>query len=585
MEETHRDPCTDWPAGGDGLWANSTTQGGTPRPAGERRRGPEQGRNLALSSPADLPFCRRTLSLPWTCANGDLTVATADPGAPNLARLRARYGPHVKLRWIARPLLRAALQARFAETLLDAAVNDLAVRHPELSARHGLTRWQAIILTLTPLAIALALHMFPADAGLVLAAMLGLGFVSNALFRLVLVWMGAARTDPAGPAQGAAESLPDYAILVPLYREAEVVADLVAAICALDYPPSRLEVMLVVEADDSGTLAALSTQPLDDRFTIVVVPPGIPRTKPKAANYALGLVSSEFTVIYDAEDRPEPDQLRKAVAAFREAPRDVACLQARLNFYNARECFLTRMFALDYSLWFDFLLPGLDRLRIPMPLGGTSNHFRTDALRRIAGWDPFNVTEDADLGIRLARLGLRVATLDSTTFEEAPVGLGNWLRQRSRWMKGYMQTWLVHMRHPIRLIAHAGPAGFAGFQLFVGGTFLTALLNPVLWAVCLWSAAFGGVSGLSFLDAPFAHVSVLGLFAGNAFFTYLAMLGPYRRGWLELTPFGFAAPLYWLLISLAAYRGLWQLVVAPWHWDKTRHGCSRQALVMPETAS
>ena len=329
---------------------------------------------------------------------------------------------------------------------------------------------------------------------------------------------------------------------------------------------------------------ALADSPLDPPFVVLAVPPGLPRTKPKAANYALQLLSGEFMVIYDAEDRPEPDQLLKAVAAFRAAPESVACLQARLNFYNARETWLTRMFALDYALWFDFLLPGLESLRVPMPLGGTSNHFRTDALRAICGWDPYNVTEDADLGIRLARLGLRVATLDSTTYEEAPIAFGAWLRQRSRWMKGYMQTWLVHMRNPARLVTHAGIGGLLGLQLFVGGTFLTALLNPLLWAAFLVSTIFGDAPATNFLNVPFAHASALSLFAGNALFTYMAMLGPYRRRWLALTPHGLAAPFYWLLISLAAYRGLWQLVVRPWHWDKTEHGQTRQPLIFGEPA-
>jgi cellulose synthase/poly-beta-1,6-N-acetylglucosamine synthase-like glycosyltransferase len=254
-------------------------------------------------------------------------------------------------------------------------------------------------------------------------------------------------------------------------------------------------------------------------------------------------------------------------------PSEVACFQARLNFFNARECWITRMFALDYALWFDFLLPGLDRLRIPMPLGGTSNHFRISALRAIDGWDPFNVTEDADLGIRLARVGLKVRTLDSTTYEEATNAIGPWLRQRTRWLKGYMQTWLVHMRQPAQLWRDAGPGGFFGFQLFVGGTVVSALLNPVLWLVFVLSF---------YIDLPLpgfadpAHsISGLGLLMGNALFAYLAMLGPYRRGWLDLSPFALLVPVYWLLISLAAYRALWQLVRRPWHWEKTLHGCSR----------
>jgi len=231
------------------------------------------------------------------------------------------------------------------------------------------------------------------------------------------------------------------------------------------------------------------------------------------------------------------------------------------------------MFALDYGLWFDYLLPGLDRLQIPMPLGGTSNHFRTSALRAIHGWDPFNVTEDADIGIRLAQRGFRVKTLDSTTYEEATTRLGNWLRQRSRWMKGYAQTWLVHMRDPAALVRNAGWGGFLGFQLFVGGTVLSALLNPILWLTFMATILF--VPGSAAAHATMETMSVAGIVLGNALFAYLAMLGPYRRGWLELSPYGLLVPFYWLLISVAAYRGLWQLVRNPWHWEKTAHGLTR----------
>lgn len=232
---------------------------------------------------------------------------------------------------------------------------------------------------------------------------------------------------------------------------------------------------------------------------------------------------------------------------------------------------------LDYALWFDFLLPGLDRLGVPMPLGGTSNHFRTRCLREIHGWDPYNVTEDADLGIRLAQMGYRVATLDSTTFEEATNQLDNWLRQRSRWLKGYMQTWLVHMRDPRALIRNAGWKGFLGFQLFIGGTILTTLFNPVLWALS-FLLLMPGIPGTPDVFGFFMpHASFLSIIAGNALFTYLAMLGPYRRGWLALSPYGLAAPFYWLLISLAGYRGAWQLVTKPWHWEKTRHGTTKMS--------
>ena len=216
-----------------------------------------------------------------------------------------------------------------------------------------------------------------------------------------------------------------------------------------------------------------------------------------------------------------------------------------------------------------------------MPLGGTSNHFRTSVLRAIHGWDAFNVTEDADLGIRLARLGYRATTLDSTTFEEATNQLGNWVKQRSRWLKGYMQTWLVHMRDPVALFRHAGFRGAIAFQLFIGGTVASALINPLLWCVFIASHVWGvALFGPAF-GSTLAHASLLSLITGNTLFTYLAMLGPYRRGWLELTPYGLTAPFYWLLISIAAYRALWQLMTRPFHWEKTQHGTSRVVAASP----
>ena len=256
-------------------------------------------------------------------------------------------------------------------------------------------------------------------------------------------------------------------------------------------------------------------------------------------------------------------------------PKDVACLQCRLNYYNADENWLSRMFTLDYSLWFDLVLPGLERLNIPIPLGGTSNHFKIDVLRELHAWDPFNVTEDADLGIRIYEKGYRVAIVDSTTYEEATCHLGNWVRQRSRWLKGYMQTLLVHTRRPLHLIRKTGILGFLGFVFFIGGTVLSGLCNPLFWlfyAVWLLLASNG-------LDAVFPQflllISLANLLAGNGAFMFLSMIAPLRRGWLNLIPYSFTAFGYWVLISVAAYRGLWQLVRDPFYWEKTRHGVSR----------
>jgi len=456
--------------------------------------------------------------------------------------------------------------------LLAQATFGLERKQPQFSARHVITRAQACwgLGLLVPVLMLVVLR--PGSGSALLTAAVAVGYIANAVFRAWLFWVGSDLEKAPGEHPSDCDAdLPVYTILIPLYREANLIPQIAEALAAIDYP-GDLDVKLVTEADDFETVAAIEAAALP--WECLHVPASEPRTKPKACNYALPFARGEFLVIYDAEDRPEPDQLKKAVAAFRNGPPDVACLQARLNFFNAKETrFLTRMFALDYGLWFDYLLPGLDRLQIPMPLGGTSNHFRTAALRAIHGWDPFNVTEDADIGIRLAQRGFRVKTLDSTTYEEATTRFGNWLRQRTRWMKGYMQTWLVHMRDPAALVRNAGWGGFLGFQLFVGGTVLSALLNPILWLTFMATILF--VPGSAAAHATMETMSVAGIVLGNALFAYLAMLGPYRRGWLELSPYGLLVPFYWLLISVAAYRGLWQLVRNPWHWEKTAHGLTR----------
>jgi cellulose synthase/poly-beta-1,6-N-acetylglucosamine synthase-like glycosyltransferase len=503
-------------------------------------------------------------------------LVTGDASPANVAWLRLRYGDTVRIIGCPPRVVVAAIERRFRDVFRRRAVRDLAESEPQFSASTVITRGQTAALAVSVAVAFLLLFAAPQISSIAFAGISGALFVANAVFRGILLWIGAEEPPPAPAFLSEDAALPIYSILVPLYREANVMPALVRALRALDYPKERLDIKLIVEADDRETaIVADAIAARDAHFSVIRVPPGTPRTKPRACNYAMPFVLGEFTVIFDAEDRPEPDQLRKAVAAFRAAPDNIACLQARLNFYNANENWLTRMFALDYALWFDYLLPGLDRLNIPMPLGGTSNHFRTAALRAIHCWDPYNVTEDADIGIRLARVGLRVRTLDSTTFEEATNDFGNWLRQRSRWLKGYMQTWLVHMRSPLALLRNAGLGGFIGFQLFVGGTFLSALANPVLWAIFLLSKFFGAHLLSAPAAAMAAHVSIVGLAAGNGMFAYLAMLAPFRRGWLELTPYGLTAPVYWLLISCAGARALWQLFFRPWYWEKTAHGLSK----------
>jgi cellulose synthase/poly-beta-1,6-N-acetylglucosamine synthase-like glycosyltransferase len=445
---------------------------------------------------------------------------------------------------------------------LHRATLSLAEERPYLSAHRVVTRGQAIFFVSFALIVIAAAAMRPAETVNFVVAGMSIGFICSITLRGVLALLG--RAVQADIVLKADDKLPVYTILVPVYREAAMIPQIASALAALDYPSDRLDIHLVVEEDDRETCSAVMAAGLD----AVVVPPSHPRTKPKACNYALQYARGEFIVVYDAEDRPEPDQLRKAVAAFRAHP-GVSCYQARLAIDRAPS-WVSQMFAIDYALWFRTLLPGLARLTAPLPLGGTSNHFRTKALTEAGAWDPFNVTEDADLGIRLARLGHHVAILDSVTFEEAPKKLGTWLRQRTRWMKGYMQTMLVHSRNPLAVVAEIGAGGVVLIASFLGGAVWSALINPVMWIICIFGAAFAQDGGGPL--ALLARGSGLTLFIANVLLATMAITKGSQRG--EKTTIILTYPLYWLLISAATYRALWQLLRDPFRWEKTPHGAA-----------
>lgn len=448
----------------------------------------------------------------------------------------------------------------------------------EQSARELLWPWQAIALAATALAIA-GIVLFAGQRGVAwLALLLALPFSFGAMIRVLAVWH-AMRPGSYGrdwaTARGASDvELPRYSVLVPLYREAHVVPGLISALSEIDYPPARLDVLIVVEAVDQPTQAAIRAEVMPSHMRMVVVPDGRPRTKPRALNHALAETNGDYVVVFDAEDLPEPDQLRRALAVLRSDPQRIGCVQACLNVTNADGRWLTRQFTIEYTALFDLLLPALDRFGLVVPLGGTSNHFPRGVLERMRGWDAFNVTEDADLGIRLARAGYRVATLSSTTWEECPDRFKVWLGQRTRWLKGWMQTWLVHTRRPDKLAADLGWWRFVMLQLLLANLVLSPLIHPwfyVLLAVEIHSGrAFGPPDGLVF--ATVWWVSVFNIAAGYVMAVALGAIAVARRRWPEFIGPTLAVPLYWLVISLAAYRALYQLVRAPHFWEKTEHG-------------
>jgi cellulose synthase/poly-beta-1,6-N-acetylglucosamine synthase-like glycosyltransferase/tetratricopeptide (TPR) repeat protein len=454
-----------------------------------------------------------------------------------------------------------------------------AVRATSLAQRRLSDAQRQILLALGGALVVLG-ALAPIPTAQMLIAVITVLYLAALAFRVRAFWRGLQSPRSIVISDEVArsvadEDLPIYTILVPAYHEPEVIGRLVTSLADLEYPPDRLDIKILLEADDAVTLQAARAAAPPAHITIVRVPVSQPRTKPKALNYGLETARGQLVTIYDAEDRPEPLQLRRAVVAFGILPRRVVCLQAKLSYHNAEQNLLTRWFTAEYATWFSHLLPGLAERRMPLPLGGTSNHFRLAALKSVGAWDPYNVTEDADLGIRLYRAGFAVEVLESTTLEEANSDFINWTKQRSRWYKGYIQTWLVHMRDPLRLWHELGPKGFLSFNLFVGGTPLLTLVSPIFWVLtALWFVTHWTIIPVLFSGWLY-YVGLFSLVVGNVSFLYMGVISSRATGRPELVPAMLVAPLYWAMMSIAAIKALVQLMAAPSFWEKTTHGLDR----------
>ncbi|MGI9401042.1 MAG: glycosyltransferase family 2 protein [Rhizobiaceae bacterium] len=365
-----------------------------------------------------------------------------------------------------------------------------------------------------------------------------------------------------------------YSIMVALYQEAAGVDELIASLERIDWPNEKREVFLICEEDDHETIAAIQQNSLPQGFQFVACPYSLPRTKPKALNFVLPLCAGEFTVIYDAEDQPDPGQLQEAWHKFSRSGRNVACLQAPLLIHNARQNWLTAMFGLEYETLFLGMLPIFSRLGAPLPLGGTSNHFRTSALKSAGGWDPYNVTEDADLGIRLSRMGYKCGTITRPTWEEAPPLLGIWTKQRTRWLKGWIQTLLVHTRNPVRTGRNLGWRANMYFHLLLTSIVISTLIHPIFLAQAGYYLAT--VSDLQRPDAyqlGLLGLSMFNLAGGYTTHGFLAYGVIKRHKSARSSPkLLLFLPIYWLLISFAGWRAVWHMFTRPFDWEKTTHG-------------
>lgn len=520
-------------------------------------------------------FWLRHQVVPWMRMGPALLVATARPD--RFDRLRAA---------LARTLganTPELLPVLAAETQIDAAIARINRRAmavaastrvaAELSCR-GWTARRRLPVLAAGLALLLATLVL---SDMALPLLYGAAVATLFLFGLLrlaglIAHLSGQRQPALAPPPAPPAPLPRVSVLVPLFREREITGALISRLQRLSYPKALLDVILVLEEGDAITRHTLSVTSLPSWIRVIEVPAhGGLTTKPRAMNYALDFCKGDIVGVWDAEDAPAPDQIERVVARFATVDRRVVCLQGILDFYNPRSNWRARCFTIEYSGWFRIVLPGIARLRLVVPLGGTTLFFRRAALERLGGWDAHNVTEDADLGVRLARAGWRTEMIDSVTHEEANHRAWPWVRQRSRWLKGFMVTYLVHMRNPWRLWRDLGGWRFLGFQAFFLGTLGQFLLAPVLWS--MWPLAFGllvpvtaGPSDaiLTLASVLFLSAELLGICVGLA-----AVCASGRRFLLPFVPTMF---FYFPLGVLAAYKALWELCFCPFFWDKTQHG-------------
>ena len=528
--------------------------------------------SVRRSLPAALCVTHQVAPYRWL---GDtLLVATHQPQKFDQVRAAAAALDLRVLPVIALPdHIKTRIHTLFGALLAQRAM----IRTPDaLSCRSWSRRrpHRAVAVATIAAPIALGLGVWPVQA------IVALSFLAVALLVLatglkLAAFLALQRPQPAPPAPAASlQRLPRISVMVPLFKETEIAEALVRRLQALSYPKALLEVVLVLEAQDRQTRKTLAKTALPSWMTIVEVPHSDTiTTKPRALNYALDFCSGDIIGVWDAEDAPAADQLEIVAAEFRKSAPNVACLQGKLDYYNSNANWMARCFTIEYATWWRCNLPGIERLGLVLPLGGTTLFFRRAALERLGAWDAHNVTEDADLGVRLARKGMTTRLIDTVTHEEATCRPWPWVRQRSRWLKGFLVTYLVHMRAPRTLWRDLGPRRFWGLQVMLLVAVAQFLLAPVL--LSFWPMMFGLSHPLSTALPPVALWVVLGLVilceVTGLFVSYKALDRPSHRG---LRPWVLTMPMYFTLGTLAAYKAMFELVVTPFFWDKTQHGVS-----------
>ena len=516
---------------------------------------------------------------PVSASSGITNIITTNITDKLIQRLESLYQSY-RLMLVTPNDLSWLLRQRFKEKQLHDSSNLLVDINPMASAKTLSSRSIAICVAIVLLSL---LFIFEPLTSL----FIGVGiFLLCHLLKLYLIYISMEYSyefdmHPSELEFLRDDDLPDYSIIVALYKESAVISQLFSSLHSLDYPKEKLDVKIVLEEDDQETLEAINSVGTPQYMDIIIVPSGptdinIVKTKARACNYALSYCKGEFVALFDAEDVPDKLQLKKSLAYFLDDKQEHACVQARLHFYNSNQNLLTRLFDMEYRVWFKLLLPGLHILKAPIPLGGTSNHFNKHILESIGGWDAYNVTEDADLGIRLHAQGHEVGLIDSDTPEECPSSIRAWINQRSRWIKGHLITFFVHYRNPFKLLNSIGTRGFVVLTLFILFPLLSFLIYPFFWGIFFLDYFdVEAIKGRNIIPPEYKDLLMFGLIFPNFIYIFIGIVVSIKDRKYEDIFVSFLQPIYWLLHSIAAYVAIFDTIRRPYHWNKTQHGINR----------
>lgn len=535
--------------------------------------------DIEASASLDMDDCLQIGFVPVKRRNGMPAIALSDPNQQQL--VRRKLPPELsrtEFILVSRETLQRGLEICFRSRLAKRAE---ARTVPELSCRNWSSFRTIILLCGLMLGILMSAIFAPRETALVLTITGLVAIFAGSLLKASCLLTGRHERQ-TGPLP---DKLPSVSVLVPLFREAEIASSLINRLSKIEYPAELLEICLVVEADDTTTLTALAEVHLPRNMRAIVVPRGELKTKPRAMNYALDFTRGTIIGIYDAEDAPAPDQLHDVARTFAAGGRNLACVQGVLSYYNWPRNWLSKCFFLEYAAWFRVMLPGLRRMGFAVPLGGTTLFFKRDILIELGGWDAHNVTEDADLGIRLARFGYFTEVIDTVTEEEANCRLWPWIRQRSRWLKGYAVTWAVHMRRPAQLLRDLGLKRFIGFQVLFLGTLASFFLAPAFWIMSLLLVS--GLATPELLEISRDSYIAVSLSFVMAEMLNIALVWKAVDGLRERPSrlWSVTLPLYFSLASVATYKALLELCRKPFFWDKTEHGHLGGATKEPQLRS